>query len=136
MTVMDDDEYQKMVKRCLRCSICKWIPQLVIKSKKYATVCPAIDMYNFHSYSGGGKIILANSLARGRIKPTEELRDLIYKCTECGGCAIACKYLNTLEPLEIITRLREILVESGYGPMPKQQEFIDAVKSKHNPYNE
>lgn len=133
---MDEQEYQQMIKRCLRCSICKWIPQLQIKSQKYATICPSIDLFNYHAYSGGGRIILALALEMGRIKPSEEVRDIVYKCTECGGCAISCKFLNTLEPLEIIYKLREKLVSLGYGPMPKQQQYIDAVKNNNNPYNE
>ena len=95
-----------------------------------------MDMYNFHPYSGGGKIILALLLEMGRIKPSDELRDIVYKCTECGACAISCKFLNTLEPLEIIMKLREKLVDAGYGPMPKQQQYIDSVKNMNNPYNE
>ena len=133
---MDDIEYQKMIKRCLRCSICKWIPQVQIKSQKYATACPAIDLYNFHPYSGGGKIILALALEMGRITLSEDLRDIVYKCTECGNCSIACKFLNTLEPLEIIMRLREKLVEAGCGPMPEQKAYTNAVKNVNNPYNE
>ncbi len=117
-------------------SKCKWIPQLQIKSQKYATTCPAIDMYNFHPYSGGGKIILALLLEMGRINPSDELRDIVYKCTECGACAVSCKFLNTLEPLEIIMKLREKLVDAGCGPMPKQQQYIDSVKKSNNPYNE
>jgi Fe-S oxidoreductase len=93
-------------------------------------------MYNFHPYSGGGKIILALLFEMGRIKPSDELRDIVYKCTECGACAISCKFLNTLEPLEIIMKLREKLVDAGYGPMPKQQQYIDSVKNMNNPYNE
>lgn len=133
---MDDIEYQKMIKRCLRCSICKWIPQVQIKSQKYATACPAIDLYNFHPYSGGGKIILALALEMGRINLSEDLRDIVYKCTECGNCSTACKFLNTLEPLEIIMRLREKLVEAGCAPMPEQKAYINAVKNVNNPYNE
>jgi Fe-S oxidoreductase len=95
-----------------------------------------MDMYNFHPYSGGGKIILALLFEMGRIKPSDELRDIVYKCTECGACAISCKFLNTLEPLEIIMKLREKLVDAGYGPMPKQQQYIDSVKNMNNPYNE
>lgn len=72
----------------------------------------------------------------GRIKPSEELRDIVYKCTECGNCAIACKFLGNLEPLEIIMRLREKLVKAGFGPMPKQEEYIQAVKEFNNPYKE
>jgi len=133
---MEEEEYLEMIKKCLRCSICKWIPQLQIKSQKYATACPAIDMYNFHTYSGGGKIILALALEMGRIKPSEELRDIVYKCTECGSCAVSCKFLSTIEPLEIIMKLREKLVNAGYGPMPKQQQYIESVKKINNPYNE
>ena len=133
---MEEEEYLEMIKKCLRCSICKWIPQLQIKSQKYATACPAIDMYNFHTYSGGGKIILALALEMGRIKPSEELRDIVYKCTECGSCAVSCKFLSTIEPLEIIMKLREKLVNAGYGPMPKRQQYIESVKKLNNPYNE
>ena len=125
-----------MIKRCLRCSVCKWIPQVQIKSQKYASGCPSIDMYNFHPYSGGGKIILALAYEMGRLKASEELRDIVYKCTECGNCAVTCKYMNTLEPLEIIMKLREKLVNEGYGPMPEQFAYTEAVKKVNNPYNE
>jgi Fe-S oxidoreductase len=131
-----EEEYKKMIKRCLRCSVCKWIPQVQIKSQKYASACPSIDMYNFHPYSGGGRIILALAYELGRIKPSDELRDIVYKCTECGSCAVACKYMNTLEPLEIIMRLREKLVEAGCGPMPQQKAYTEAMKKVNNPYNE
>ncbi len=133
---MNEQEYQQMIKRCLRCSICKWIPQLQIKSQKYATICPSIDMFNFHAYSGGGRIIIALALEMGRLKPSQDLMDIVYKCTECGGCAVSCKFLNTLEPLEIIVKLREKLVSMGYGPMPKQKQYIKSIKSNNNPYNE
>ncbi len=125
-----------MIQSCLRCSICKWIPQLQIKSQKYATICPSIDMFNFHAYSGGGRIIIALALEMGRIKPSQELIEIVYKCTECGGCAVACKFLNTLEPLEIIVKLREKLVTLGYGPMPEHQQYIQSIKNNNNPYNE
>jgi Fe-S oxidoreductase len=134
--MIKEHEYQKMIKQCLRCSICKWIPQVQIKSQKYATACPAIDMYNFHPYSGGGKIILALAYEMGRIKPSEELRDIVYKCTGCGNCSITCKFLNVLEPLEIIMRFREKLVEDGIAPMPKQRAYTDSVKKLNNPYDE
>ena len=104
---LKEEEYLKMIKMCLRCSICKWIPQVQIKSKKYASACPAVDLYNYHPYSGGGKIILALALEMGKIEPSDELREIVYKCTECGNCAVACKFLNTLEPLEIMMKLRE-----------------------------
>ncbi|MBD3229666.1 MAG: (Fe-S)-binding protein [Candidatus Lokiarchaeota archaeon] len=130
------EDYEDIIKKCLRCSICKWIPQIQIKSQKYASICPAIDQYNYHTYSGGGRIVLALSLFLGRIEPSEELADIVYKCPGCGGCAISCKYLNSLEPLEIVWELRNKLVEEGYGPRPKQKQYAEAAIEKHNPYNE
>nr|MDO8112576.1 (Fe-S)-binding protein [Candidatus Sigynarchaeota archaeon] len=134
--MMAPEEYKRMVKRCLRCSICKWIPQVQIKNVNHATICPSMDYYNFHAYSGGGKIILANSVETGRIPMSDAVRDIVYKCTACGGCAVACKHLNSLEPLDIIQALREKLVASGVGPMPSQRQYIDAVKQAGNPYNQ
>ncbi|MFX1388968.1 MAG: (Fe-S)-binding protein [Promethearchaeota archaeon] len=133
---MNEQEYKQMIERCLRCSICKWIPQLQIKSQKFASICPSVDMFNFHAYSGGGRITIALALEMGRLKPSQELMEIVYKCTECGGCAIACKFLNTLEPLEIIAKLREKLVSIGFGPMPKQQQYIESIRNNNNPYNE
>ncbi len=133
---MTSEECARMVKRCLRCSICKWIPQVKITNANHATICPSMDYYNFHAYSGGGKIIIANSIETGRIPISDEVLDIIYKCTACGGCAVACKYLNTLEPLEVIQALREKAVACGKGPMPKQRQYIESVKQNGNPYGE
>jgi len=44
--------------------------------------------------------------------------------------------MSVLEPLEIIMKLREKLVDAGCGPMPQQQVYIEAVKRVNNPYNE
>jgi len=133
---MSLEDYEEIIRKCLRCSLCKWIPQIQIKSQKYSSICPAIDKYNFHPYSGGGKIIIALSLFLNRLKPSEEVADIIYKCSVCGGCDISCKYYHRLEPLEVIYELRRLMVKSGYGPMPKQKAYAQAALEKYNPYNE
>lgn len=133
---MTIETYEDLIKKCLRCSICKWIPQILIKSQKYASICPSIDEYNYHQYSGGGKNILAHSLLLERIKPSKELADVVFKCTLCGGCATSCKYLFDLEPLEVNLELRELLVNEGCAPMDKQEKYGVLVKNVHNPYGE
>ena len=50
---------------CSRCSICKFIPMEVISGYDFATVCPSIARYNFHSYSAGGKLNMALALLDG-----------------------------------------------------------------------
>ncbi|NVM27232.1 MAG: (Fe-S)-binding protein [Candidatus Helarchaeota archaeon] len=129
-------EYKDIIERCLRCSMCKWIPQVQIKSWKYAQVCPSIDEYNFHTYSGGGRMIVALSLLTERIGYSEEMLNIVYRCTLCGACSVSCKYLNDLEPAEVIEALRKKIVEDGQGPLPAHKKYVEAVQSVHNPYGE
>ena len=64
------------IEGCSRCSLCKWIPMAQIKSWRFAKVCPSVDRYNFHAYSGGGKLIASNSLLEGRCELDETLMEL------------------------------------------------------------
>ncbi|GAB4313275.1 MAG: (Fe-S)-binding protein [Promethearchaeota archaeon] len=137
------EEVRDSAVRCLRCSMCKWIPQVQIKSQKFAGICPSVDHFNFHTYSGGGKLLVARSMLAGRLDPKslppdelEEFLKVVYGCTLCGGCDVACKYLNSLEPLEASQALREMAVEEGLGPLPAHQRFADNVARVHNPYGE
>jgi len=124
------------MERCIRCSLCKWIPQVQIKSSDYASICPSIDEYNFHNYSGSGRMITALALITGKIQVDEKLIEIAYACPECGGCDVSCKYLNNLEPLEVIQELRETLVKKGYGPLPRQKLYVENTLKMNNPYGE
>jgi Fe-S oxidoreductase len=130
------EDYHEIMERCIRCSLCKWIPQIQIKSQKYSAVCPSIEEFGFHNYSGGGRMITALALLSGKIPYNEKLLEVTYTCTECGGCDVSCKNLNDLEPLEIIQELRERLVEKGYGPLPRQKIYVNNTLQNHNPYGE
>lgn len=130
------EEFREIMERCIRCSICKWIPQVQIRSQKFASICPSIEEYNFHNYSGGGRLITGLALLEDKIPYNEKLMEVVYTCTECGGCDVACKYLNDLEPLEVIQELREELVKKGYGPLPNQGKFVENTLKLHNPYGE
>lgn len=136
MEVKKLSEYQEIIERCLRCSMCKWIPQVQIKSWKYAQVCPSIDEYNFHAYSGGGRMIVALSLLTERIGYSEELLNIVYRCTLCNACSVSCKYLNDLEPAEVIEALRKKIIEDGQGPLPAHKKYVEATKTKQNPYDQ
>ena len=130
------EDFNEMIKKCLRCSVCKWIPQVQIKSMKYATACPSIDRYNFHSYSGGGRIIVALSYLMNRIEVSDKLLEVLYTCTLCRSCSISCQYLNKLDPQEIIQELREKLVEEGKGLLPAHKKYIESTIKNRNPYGE
>ena len=68
-------DYEIDMQRCPRCSECKWVPLAKIKSWRFAQVCPSIGRYNFHSYSGGGRLIMGMSVLTGRIDYTDSYQD-------------------------------------------------------------
>ncbi len=130
------EKYRDIMERCIRCSLCKWVPQIQIKSQKYSSVCPSIEEFNFHNYSGGGRLITALALLSNKIPYNDKLMEVVYACTECGGCDVSCKNLNDLEPLEVIQELRELLVKKGYGPLSNQKKYVENVLNVNNPYGE
>ncbi|MFW9787395.1 MAG: (Fe-S)-binding protein [Candidatus Thorarchaeota archaeon] len=130
------DKFEEMMDSCVRCSKCKYIPQIAIRSQRFSHICPSIQYYNFHAYSGGGRMIMANAYHKGRLEWTQEMLDILYQCTNCGGCEVSCKWVYDLEPNEVIHELRVQAVKSGVGPMPAHRKYIELVKGGKNPYGE
>ncbi|MHA2199507.1 MAG: (Fe-S)-binding protein [Candidatus Thorarchaeota archaeon] len=130
------DQFEEMMDSCVRCSKCKYIPQIAIKSQRFSHICPSVQYYNFHAYSGGGRMIMANAYHKGRLEWTPEMLDILYQCTNCGGCEVSCKWVYDFEPNEVIHELRVEAVESGVGPMPAHMKYIELVEQNNNPYGE
>jgi len=118
--------------RCARCSLCKYPPLAQIKSKRFSLGCPAVGKYAFHGYSSGGKMILGLALLEGRIDVSEELREIVYRCSTCGSCDVSCKYNRDLEPLEYIFALRAELIARGAGPMPAHEPILKSIRNYDN----
>jgi len=117
---------------CSRCSICKWIPMAQIKSWRFAKVCPSIDLYNFHAYSGGGKMIIANSVLEGRSELNEAISEIIYKCQLCGACQVSCQaYRDDIDLADVLLALRAKCVEEGLI-LPEHQYMIESMKREDN----
>ena len=108
--------------RCARCSNCKFVPHAVLKSYRYSNVCPSISRYNFHAYSGGGRLVTALSLLDGRVEMDHDLMDIVYRCQTCGACDTSCKYGLDLELTEPIYELRAQCVEKGM--VPKEHRLV------------
>ena len=84
-------ELQNDMEGCSRCSSCKWVPFNQVKSWRFAKNCPSITRYNFHAYSGSGKMIMANSILQNRSELNDAVTDIVYHCQLCGACDAACK---------------------------------------------
>ena len=76
---------KKDMEACSRCSLCKWVPMAQVKSWRFAKMCPSVDRFNFHIYSGGGKMIAANSVLEERSELNDAVADIVYNCQLCGA---------------------------------------------------
>ena len=85
-------EYQGHMEMCCRCSCCKWVPMQKVSGHQYANVCPSISKYNFHAYSGGGRLNIALATLNDGLKYTDKLLDIVYNCQMCGACGVSCNY--------------------------------------------
>jgi Fe-S oxidoreductase len=125
------EEYEIGMERCSRCSLCKFIPLEQVKSADFANICPSISRYNFHTYSGGGRLITAMAMLKGRIDYTDKLLEIVYQCQACGGCDISCKYSRDMEVLEPIYQFRIKCVENGQV-LPAHMILMEGLSKEDN----
>jgi Fe-S oxidoreductase len=125
------EECLKDMLRCTRCSECKWIPLSRVKSWRFAQVCPSVGRYNFHAYSGGGKLIAGLSMLTGRISYTDEFLDILYRCLMCGACDVSCKSNRDMEPFAVTQELRIKAVEDGQL-LPAHMAVIEGLRKEDN----
>ncbi len=107
------EQYQGDMAMCCRCSCCKFVPLQMVNGFQYARQCPSVSRYNFHSYSGGGRLNIAAAMLKDGFDYTEKLLDVVYNCQLCGGCGASCNYAMDMEVLEPIAQFRIKCVEDG-----------------------
>jgi len=125
-------DYTGDMKRCARCSICKWPPLAQKKSWRFSDNCPSIARHNFHTYSGGARMALGLALAEGKLEDiTDEMLNIVYRCTACGACDSSCKYNSELEVLWPIYATRAYLAGMGYV-LPEHSMLLDSMRKEDN----
>ena len=107
------EQYKGDMDMCCRCSACKFIPLQKVAGFSYANVCPSISRFNFHSYSGGGRVNIGAAMLRDGFKYSDRLLDIVYNCQMCGACGVSCNYAMDMEVLEPIQEFRIKCVEDG-----------------------
>jgi Fe-S oxidoreductase len=80
---------------------------------QYAKVCPSIARYDFHSYSGGGRLNIGAAMLKNGFNYTDKLLHIVYNCQMCGACGVSCNYAMDMEVLEPISEFRMKCVEDG-----------------------
>lgn len=127
------EDYVDDLKRCARCSLCKWPPLAQLKSWRFSQNCPSIAKYNFHAYSGGGRMAIGLALLEGKLPEiTDEMLNVIYRCTACGACDSSCKYNSELEVLWPIYSTRAYLAGMGHI-LPEHAMIIESLRKEDNP---
>jgi Fe-S oxidoreductase len=107
------EDYRGDMAMCCRCSACKFIPMQKIKGSEFSYACPSISRYNFHAYSGGGRVNIGTAMLKNGMNYTDKLLHVVYNCQLCGACGVSCNYAMDMEVLQPITEFRMKCVEDG-----------------------
>jgi Fe-S oxidoreductase len=84
-----------------------------VKGAEYSYVCPSIARYDYHSYSGGGRVNIGAAMLKNGFNYTDKLLHIVYNCQMCGACGVSCNYAMDMEVLQPINEFRIKCVEDG-----------------------
>ena len=133
------EDYRESMETCRRCSVCKFIPLEKVTGFDRVNVCPSISRYNFHSYCGGGRMVMGTALLEKRLDYTDKLLEVVYNCQMCGACDTSCKYSMDMEVIEPINEIRISCVNAGHtnsaldkviNSLRKQGTMVSGAKIK------
>jgi Fe-S oxidoreductase len=123
------EQYEGDMNMCCRCSCCKFIPLQQISGYENTYVCPSIARYEYHSYSGGGRMNIGAAMLRDGFNYTDKLLDIVYNCQMCGACGVSCNYAMDMEVQEPINEFRIKCVEDGQTH-PELDKVIKLLRKK------
>lgn len=129
------EKYRYDAFNCIRCSNCKWMDFIYMKSKRFSQICPSSSRFLFDAYSAQGRMDIALALIEQKLNYTPKLLDIIYKCTLCGACDVMCKRTLDLEITETLEEVRVKCVKDGMLPDPLKN-LVNGVKKSGNLYNQ
>ncbi len=122
-------DYRNNMETCRRCSPCKFIPLEKVKGFERVNVCPSITRYDFHTYSGGGRMVMGVAMLEKRLDYSDKLLEVVYNCQMCGACDISCKYAMDMDVLEPINEIRINCVEAGHTN-PALDKVINSLRKQ------
>jgi len=100
-----------------------------VKGLQYANVCPSIAKYNYHAYSGGGRLNIAAAMLKNGFNYTDKLLDIVYNCQMCGACGVSCNYAMDMQVLEPINEFRLKCNEDG-KTNPALDKVINSLRKQ------
>jgi len=126
---LEDVRYD--AENCIRCSNCKWMDHVYMKSYRYAKICPSSAHFIFDAYSAQGRMDVALGIMNGELAYTPKLLDIVYTCTMGGACDTMCKRCIDLEVWKVLLETRARLVEEGQL-LPAHMAVIEGLRKEDN----
>jgi len=113
------------VTNCVNCRFC-------------LAACPLLDITEGWQSQGAAGITLAlyTAVKWGVEREYKEvLRNLLFSCTTCRKCVLACKETCVgVDLLDAIDKGRQLFIEEMIGPMPQQKKALEFSERYGNPY--
>ncbi|MEM0359070.1 MAG: (Fe-S)-binding protein [Candidatus Hadarchaeales archaeon] len=133
---MKSGELLRELYHCLHCHLCNFADWHALD--EWLPLCPSYSYFGFESFSASGKMEIARALLSGELKPSARTLQILFSDLGCGACHSQCHGLTGLkvDHVELFEELKAMLVERGYGPMPKQKSYAESIRKNHNPYGE
>jgi Fe-S oxidoreductase len=87
----------------------------------------------FDAFSAQGKCDLALAVIDGKMNWGDDpkIKDILFRCTMCGGCDAMDKGIRDAEVLKMMKWMREEYVKE-MGILPEHQPLVDSVKNYDN----
>ena len=123
------EDYRTYMETCRRCSACKFIPFEKVTGFDHVNVCPSISRYDYHTYCGGGRMVMGTNLLENRLDFSDKLLEVVYNCQMCGACDTSCKYSMDMELTEPINEIRIACVEAG-RTNPALDKLINSLRKQ------
>ncbi|MFC2038855.1 (Fe-S)-binding protein [Chloroflexota bacterium] len=124
------EDYRSDMETCRRCSACKFIPLEMATGYDHVNVCPSISKYDFHTYSGGGRMVFQIAKMEGKVDYSDKLLEVVYNCQMCGACDVSCKYAMDMEVIDPISEFRIKCVEDGQT-LPALDKVINSMRKQN-----
>jgi len=129
------EEVRTKVFRCMGCGVCRGV-----WDRKDEAMCPVWGTgIGFEDSTPRGRVTVAQDLLEGYFSYSIPLAESLYRCTDCGSCAVTCDSMDpeTGEPIidvpGVVKAMRMDLVENSLVPT-LVRDYFKAVYVNGNPY--
>lgn len=119
-------DYAFYLYTCNRCASC-----FIWEKDGKTTYCPAYNFFKLFSFTGGGKLYLAQGILDGKVPVDENLGKIVYTCMNCSACEAHCPAGISIMP--VIKALREEAFEKKVAP-DAILKLVENVKKHNAPY--